>query len=277
MSSRVAEAAGTISPMPDIGRTSPDEDDNLRGWKEIAQFLHSAPRTVQRWERTLGLPVHRIGTHGNAVVLASRRELDIWLDSIEVRKAMAAESGEALTPDPAAEDQADTEHAPRSRVLWAALALGIVAVLVGLVPVSYWMGWNWFGPEKKATASATAPAAGGGTGPSAPRSTEMVALRLTSDSGASNIFGIQAGATSSITLRNQSTYVFSAELVAEGARILVSRKDGETAQGTPQLFELAAITLRQGTPMLVDRIPGITAVEWVDLTTLSKNRAKASK
>lgn len=33
----------------------------LNSWKEIATFLGRGVRTVQRWERELQLPVHRIG------------------------------------------------------------------------------------------------------------------------------------------------------------------------------------------------------------------------
>ena len=31
----------------------------LNSWKEIASYLGRSVRTVQRWEREFGLPVHR--------------------------------------------------------------------------------------------------------------------------------------------------------------------------------------------------------------------------
>src|SRR5437867_9654696 len=34
--------------------------DRLDSWKEIAAYLRRSPRTVQRWERQEGLPVHRL-------------------------------------------------------------------------------------------------------------------------------------------------------------------------------------------------------------------------
>ena len=40
--------------------TAPDAQDHLNGWKEIAAFLGKGVRTVQRWEREQGLPVHRL-------------------------------------------------------------------------------------------------------------------------------------------------------------------------------------------------------------------------
>ena len=35
-------------------------------------------RTAQRWERELGLPVHRIGHDGGEIVYAFRSEIDSW-------------------------------------------------------------------------------------------------------------------------------------------------------------------------------------------------------
>jgi hypothetical protein len=48
----------------------------LSGWKEIATHLHQGVRTVQRWEKQLGLPVHRIKSSGPVVAFAE--ELDAW-------------------------------------------------------------------------------------------------------------------------------------------------------------------------------------------------------
>lgn len=53
----------------------------LRSWKEIGRYLAASPRAVQRWERTLGLPVRRIQLKSGAVVFAMRSDLDQWLTS----------------------------------------------------------------------------------------------------------------------------------------------------------------------------------------------------
>jgi adenylate cyclase len=52
--------------------------ERLDSWKEIAAYLKRGARTVQRWEREEGLPVHRLlhGTLGS--VYAYRAELDRW-------------------------------------------------------------------------------------------------------------------------------------------------------------------------------------------------------
>ena len=51
----------------------------LRGWKQIAGYLHRDVRTVQRWERTEQLPVHRQSHLKLGNVHAIRAELDEWL------------------------------------------------------------------------------------------------------------------------------------------------------------------------------------------------------
>jgi len=51
----------------------------LRGWKQIAAYLHRDLRTVQRWERTERLPVHRQLHLKLGTIHAVRAELDQWL------------------------------------------------------------------------------------------------------------------------------------------------------------------------------------------------------
>ena len=51
----------------------------LHGWKEIANFLRRGVRTVQRYERDLGLPVHRLSGKSRGSVLAEEAELRQWI------------------------------------------------------------------------------------------------------------------------------------------------------------------------------------------------------
>jgi hypothetical protein len=51
----------------------------LTSWKDICHYLQRGVRTTQRWERLLGLPVHRIGKGKRAPVFAFEHELDAWL------------------------------------------------------------------------------------------------------------------------------------------------------------------------------------------------------
>lgn len=50
----------------------------LTSWKEIAQHMGKGVRTLQRWERELGFPVHRPLSKTKGVVLAYPAELDAW-------------------------------------------------------------------------------------------------------------------------------------------------------------------------------------------------------
>ena len=51
----------------------------LDSWKAIAAYLGRGARTVQRWERDEGLPVHRLRHDQGSTVYAYPSELDAWL------------------------------------------------------------------------------------------------------------------------------------------------------------------------------------------------------
>jgi len=50
----------------------------LESWGEIASYLRREIRTVQRWEKTLGLPIHRLRVGKQSSVYAYPSELDKW-------------------------------------------------------------------------------------------------------------------------------------------------------------------------------------------------------
>lgn len=52
---------------------------SLNSWKQISHYLDRGVRTVQRWERDLGLPVHRVGRGPRSPVHAFPAELRAWL------------------------------------------------------------------------------------------------------------------------------------------------------------------------------------------------------
>jgi TolB-like protein/Flp pilus assembly protein TadD len=57
---------------------SSNDRTRLDSWKEIAEYLGRDVRTVIRWEKERGLPIHRVpGAKGG--VFASREEIDAWL------------------------------------------------------------------------------------------------------------------------------------------------------------------------------------------------------
>jgi DNA-binding transcriptional regulator YiaG len=61
----------------------------LSSWKEIAAFFGKGVRTVQRWEITRGLPVHRPGNI-RSVVLADPEELKAWAMDTNAREIRLA-------------------------------------------------------------------------------------------------------------------------------------------------------------------------------------------
>jgi Tol biopolymer transport system component len=60
---------------------NPSLERRLDSWKEIAAYLGRGVRTVQRWEREEGLPVHRLGHDKRGSVYATREELAAWWES----------------------------------------------------------------------------------------------------------------------------------------------------------------------------------------------------
>src|SRR5215475_6133219 len=67
------------------GTTAPSNERRLESWGEIASYLRREIRTVQRWERNLGLPIHRLSVGKNASVYAYPSELDKWYKERETR------------------------------------------------------------------------------------------------------------------------------------------------------------------------------------------------
>ena len=59
----------------------------LNSWKGIAAYLGRGVRTVQRWERECGLPVHRPHNHSRSPVIAIPTEIDNWLRNGELKQA----------------------------------------------------------------------------------------------------------------------------------------------------------------------------------------------
>ena len=57
-------------------------EERLNSWKEIARYLRCSVRTVRRWERHEGLPVHRHMHRTLARVFALKSEVDAWRGSL---------------------------------------------------------------------------------------------------------------------------------------------------------------------------------------------------
>jgi len=51
----------------------------LDSWKEISNYLERSEKTCRKWEKELGLPIHRLEDSPKARVFAYREELDTWM------------------------------------------------------------------------------------------------------------------------------------------------------------------------------------------------------
>lgn len=106
----------------------------LESWKEIGAHLGRSPRTVQRWERQEGLPVHRLQHEKLGNVYAFASELDAWWESRRSRLAEEPAVPEAAEPD--ASPPGTPGPAASTRPRWRGalgLAVGLIAALAGLV------------------------------------------------------------------------------------------------------------------------------------------------
>ncbi len=58
----------------------------LNGWKEIAAHVGRSTRTVQRWEFTHGMPVHRPSNKSRSSVTAFTDEIENWISRTDLSK-----------------------------------------------------------------------------------------------------------------------------------------------------------------------------------------------
>jgi Tol biopolymer transport system component len=105
-------------------------DDRLDSWKEIATFLGRGVRTVQRWEREEGLPVHRLTHEKRGTVYARREELAAWWESRSL--SLAAEPLDAADAG-ATPGVPRLERATLTSAMTAWPALSSDARLIGFV------------------------------------------------------------------------------------------------------------------------------------------------
>lgn len=131
-----------------MSRTAGNAAQNRRidSWKEIAAFFGRDERTVKRWEKERGLPVHRLpGERGG--VFAWSQELTDWLNSSAAGNGQPQDA--ALPPAPPAasppsESQIPTPSplpsdplaapavSPRHTLLWiAAIVLAVLVAVAG--------------------------------------------------------------------------------------------------------------------------------------------------
>jgi tetratricopeptide (TPR) repeat protein len=125
-----------------MSRTAGNATQNRRidSWKEIAAFFGRDERTVKRWEKERGLPVHRLpGERGG--VFAWSQELTDWLNSAAEGNGHAQDAALPAPPvppplEPHAPGQPPLPSAPVAppshTLLWiAAVVVAILAAIAG--------------------------------------------------------------------------------------------------------------------------------------------------
>lgn len=80
------------APTANAGPRS-ERNKELDGWKEIAFFLNRGIRTVQRWERAEGLPIHRHHHSKRGTVWAHATEIRAWVTARESRSVSVPMAG----------------------------------------------------------------------------------------------------------------------------------------------------------------------------------------
>lgn len=113
------------SRVPDLPPTTSvsASTDRLDSWKEIAAYLKRDERTVRRWEKSEGLPVHRHTHTRQASVYAFKSELDIWWDQGRARL-------DQKEPEPSA---------PARKISWGFVLAGVALVVVAVVGAGIWL------------------------------------------------------------------------------------------------------------------------------------------
>ncbi len=109
--------ASGASPGP---KGSPLPDKKLVSWKEIASYLGREVRTVQRWEGTEGLPVHRHEHQKKSTVYAFTSELDEWFKNRQPVDDPEADA--AFIPEPETSDASSGTETPDLPALTSATA-----------------------------------------------------------------------------------------------------------------------------------------------------------
>jgi len=100
----------------------------LDSWKEIAAYFERDERTVKRWEKEKGLPVHRMPENSGARVFAFTDEMSRWMSCPDSSNVTAAN-------EPIAQQESSSRDKPASlslsfRNLWVVFGVAVVTVIL---------------------------------------------------------------------------------------------------------------------------------------------------
>jgi tetratricopeptide (TPR) repeat protein len=130
--------------MSQVGSSA--ENRRIDSWKEIAAFFGRDERTVKRWEKERGLPVHRLpGERGG--VFAWSAELTLWLNSANGRgrEPLSAPDPAPVpepAPNPAPVAAAPAPSPARPHWIWHSILTAAVVVLSLYAFHSFRVAWR---------------------------------------------------------------------------------------------------------------------------------------
>ena len=118
---------------PPSGPGHNSAEGRLDSWKEIAAYLRREVRTVQRWEKSANLPVHRFQLEKQSAIYAYKSELDAWYsDRRPTLESDGADSEETEIP----------AFFERLRRPW--IAAGVAALILIVSGGAYLVGKSWW-------------------------------------------------------------------------------------------------------------------------------------
>ena len=130
---------------PPVDTAHPRRGSRLDSWKEIAAYLQRDIRTVQRWEKQEGLPVHRHQHDERGTAYAYAEEIDRWLAGRSRASGSAGLAAPATLPvddqelsGPAQHGQVRSVRASTSRHRLAWMT-GFAAVGLVIALATWWI------------------------------------------------------------------------------------------------------------------------------------------
>lgn len=106
-----------------------DSRKRLTSWKDIAQHLERDVRTVMRWEKERGLPVHRVPGRRPSRVWAYADELTAWLVDAPPEDPGAAAPSDRQQAVAEAEEASLVRNSPPRRMYWWAAGVAVLALV----------------------------------------------------------------------------------------------------------------------------------------------------
>jgi hypothetical protein len=249
-------------------------DDELRGWKAIADYLGTSDRTAQRWERDLGLPVRRGGTAKGTTVVATPRDLDDWRSSPVGLRAEGEPSPDSIVPttpagagdasgvqEPGAGSEFAAAVAPgpsgRSTRRWLVVG-GATAALAFVAAVT------WYVVSTSSRGEIAKPGTAGSTvrPPLRPGIGSVVVLKLTAPSGEAWSLRIKDGAMA--TWEGGAGKTLGIVAVVDGALVRVTLSETDRSNsGAQRRTSLGGAALVHGTSAPIQFAGAQMSLEWI--------------